>query len=268
MDKWPSGGNVYPVTPKAYPALPKAYPGSSIATYPTGAIAPVTPATIVTSVATTHWYRADLGITLNGSNVSAWADQIGTGHLVQGTAARQPAYNTVDATFGGLATLASDGVDDALVAASIDITGPLFIATVVKCVSTPGNSSPVYGKPSGFLDDGAYLQAHLNIVYQSSPSANRNSLGYIPITGNWARLRDRRLNNVSDYIRLGANTSVTNVACPPSVGVNPWGIAGCTTAGVYMAAVYREIVTFAGEPTPAELTALDAYFAAQASMLQ
>ena len=39
------------------------------------------------------WYRADLGITLNGSTVSAWADQSGNGHhLVQGTAVNQFDY--------------------------------------------------------------------------------------------------------------------------------------------------------------------------------
>lgn len=37
------------------------------------------------------WHRADLGVTLNGSRVSAWADQSGNGHtLTQGTAGQQP----------------------------------------------------------------------------------------------------------------------------------------------------------------------------------
>ena len=39
------------------------------------------------------WYKAESGITLNGSNVSQWDDQSGNGrHLVQATSARQPAY--------------------------------------------------------------------------------------------------------------------------------------------------------------------------------
>jgi hypothetical protein len=39
------------------------------------------------------WWRSDLGITLNGSTVSAWADQTGNGHhWTQGTAANQPTY--------------------------------------------------------------------------------------------------------------------------------------------------------------------------------
>lgn len=39
------------------------------------------------------WLRADLGVTLNGSDVSAWADQSGSGfNASQGTSAQQPAF--------------------------------------------------------------------------------------------------------------------------------------------------------------------------------
>jgi hypothetical protein len=52
------------------------------------------------------WVRGDLGITLNGSNVSAWADQSGNGrNNTQGTAALQPAYNTTDANYNNQPTL-------------------------------------------------------------------------------------------------------------------------------------------------------------------
>jgi len=44
------------------------------------------------------WLRADLGITLNGGNVSAWADQSGAGNTFnQPTASKQPVFNAVDA---------------------------------------------------------------------------------------------------------------------------------------------------------------------------
>lgn len=57
------------------------------------------------------WLRSDLGITLNGSNVSAWADQSGCGdanrNVAQGTPANQPVYTASDANYGGQPSLSS-----------------------------------------------------------------------------------------------------------------------------------------------------------------
>lgn len=51
------------------------------------------------------WFDAGVGITLNGSRVSGWADQSGTGdankNLAQGTAANQPLYTVADANLNG-----------------------------------------------------------------------------------------------------------------------------------------------------------------------
>lgn len=56
------------------------------------------------------WLRSDLGITLNGSTVSKWADQSGNGNdAIQNTALNQPAYATNQVN--GLPTLNSDGVN-------------------------------------------------------------------------------------------------------------------------------------------------------------
>ena len=66
----------------------------------------------IDSVAT--WHRADLGVTLNGSNVSAWADQIGSANGIQASASLQPAYNTSDTSFGDLPTIQLDGTNDAI----------------------------------------------------------------------------------------------------------------------------------------------------------
>jgi len=62
------------------------------------------------------WYRADLGITLNGSAVSAWADQSGRGnHLTQSTGANQPTYQSTDADFRGRPSLSFNGTAHRLV---------------------------------------------------------------------------------------------------------------------------------------------------------
>lgn len=52
------------------------------------------------------WYRSDLGITLNGSTVSAWADQSGSGrHLTQATGSKQPTYNSTDSQYNNKPSL-------------------------------------------------------------------------------------------------------------------------------------------------------------------
>lgn len=56
------------------------------------------------------WYRADLGITLVGSKVSAWADQSGNGnHLSQSTDALRPAYVASVATRGNCPAVHTTG---------------------------------------------------------------------------------------------------------------------------------------------------------------
>lgn len=58
------------------------------------------------------WYRGDMGVTLNGSTVSAWADQSGNGrHLSNGTAAQQPTYVASSAGIGSRPALSFDGGD-------------------------------------------------------------------------------------------------------------------------------------------------------------
>ena len=59
----------------------------------------------------TAWYRADQGITLNGSTVSQWDDISGNGnHLVQGTGSAQPTY-VASSSYFGVPALSFDGGD-------------------------------------------------------------------------------------------------------------------------------------------------------------
>lgn len=68
----------------------------------------VTPKTIFGS-SLELWLRADMGITLNSGNVSAWADQSGKGdanrNVTQGTAALQPQYTASKATYNNQAVI-------------------------------------------------------------------------------------------------------------------------------------------------------------------
>jgi hypothetical protein len=213
----------------------------------------------------THWFRADLGVTLNAGKVSAWNDQVGAAHFVQATPASQPVYTAADATLAGLATFTADGVDDILTApAPSNPPGTVFIACVVKLIAAV-SSGPFYGSQFGFGGDGDYLQTFSGNIYQSGPAVNANSDNAVAaIMGNWARFQDRRHNNTQDYIKIGNRPKATGIACPLSDGISDWSVAGVTGALIYQNCAYREIVVCSAEPTPAELSALDAYFLAQA----
>lgn len=89
-----------------------------------------TPLTIMT-IDLLAWWRADIGLTLNGSTVSAWADQSGNGfHLTQATATAQP---TLSLTGGpnSRPSLIFDGTTDYLANTILDRPAPAIEPTYV-----------------------------------------------------------------------------------------------------------------------------------------
>lgn len=71
----------------------------------------------------TDWYRSDLGLSLSGSNVTAWASQSGSGRSVsQGTGGFQPIWNATSGT-NSLPGITFDGIDDFLSGAFSPLDG-------------------------------------------------------------------------------------------------------------------------------------------------
>lgn len=84
------------------------------------------------------WYRSDLGITLNGTTVSAWADQSGNGrNLTQSTANKQPTYNTADSQYNQYPSLAFTAAS-ATILRNTSFTWTTFTVILVGKVSTNG----------------------------------------------------------------------------------------------------------------------------------
>lgn len=105
------------------------------------------------------WYRADLGITLVGSKVSAWADQSGNGnHLSQSTDALRPAYVASVATRGNCPAVHTIGGTHL----SCTITLPREVAFVFAL----GSVSAGYGISHTYLA----TATECHYVYSSGPA--------------------------------------------------------------------------------------------------
>ena len=80
------------------------------------------------------WYQKAVGITLNGSDVSQWADSSTNGiDMDQSTASRQPAYSSGVLTF--------DGIDDCLLSSGqIDLSGDFVVGVKLTVNTVPGGT--------------------------------------------------------------------------------------------------------------------------------
>ena len=81
------------------------------------------------------WYQNAVGITLNGSDVSAWADSAPAGlyDMVQATAGEQPAYS------GGVLTFVSADDNNLQTAGQISLTGDFSLGFRINTSTTNGS---------------------------------------------------------------------------------------------------------------------------------
>ena len=148
--------------------------------------------------------QADRGITLNGSTVSAWADQSGNAKDYS-EATNQPTYNATG--LNGRPTLTFDGVND-LLSSSLNLaapgTTPTWFFFCMKQIT--------WTMLDILLGDGA-AQAHLLYQATATPQLSLNSSldsahNSAATIGAWVRTEGLFTNSVSDYLKCGA-TSVT-----------------------------------------------------------
>lgn len=86
------------------------------------------------------WFDANVGITLNGADVSLWEDQSGNGNdLIQGTAADQPVFNASDADFDGkpsVGILSGERLRTAAFASALSQPNTIFIVLKKNATNT------------------------------------------------------------------------------------------------------------------------------------
>jgi hypothetical protein len=78
-----------------------------------------------------QWIRADMGTSLNGATVSAWADQSGSGyHYTQATADRQP--ELISSSINGKPAVRFDGTNDFMSCSTFALSQPYTLACVTQ----------------------------------------------------------------------------------------------------------------------------------------
>lgn len=212
---------------------------------------------LVTSVPVLFSLQSDMGVTLNGSGVAAWADQTGNGHhFSQGTAAAQPTY--LAGGLNGLPTITWDGVNDEMSNTTLDLpapgTTPTYFFAVFRQVSWTNTEICIaanLGSSFYFRQETATPQM---IIGNSATVSTVNAGAAV---GSWVRMEAGFTNSVSDFLKLAA-TNVTGV----NVGNNNPGaglflgrnFAGTLWANMGLAA----LMACGGIPTAGERSALSA----------
>lgn len=114
----------------------------------------------------TLWLRADLGITLNGSNVSQWDDQSPNNiHFTQGTAINQPAYYATGGK-NSTATLRFNGLSAQKLVASSSVLSGLTAYTMFVSAKHTADGFSVSSTNDG-IGDQAYSSGRYGRFYSS-----------------------------------------------------------------------------------------------------
>jgi hypothetical protein len=230
------------------------------------------------------WLRADLGITLNSGNVSAWADQAGAdaAHDVsQGTAGNQPPWVASDSAANNRPSVDPDGSSDRLQAASAtpwrhlhDGTGGTLVA-VMKATGAGDNQYTVSSWGPTTNDPGFSL-AYFGTVTDYWRITVRDGSGQTAISANTGdntvvdgsvnvvayRYQEGRSPNEYDLRLDGVEKAAGSSAVAPSSGDGAALMIGArplSTPDAFSSCPVLELLTFSRGLTDAELTKLEAY---------
>lgn len=207
-----------------------------------------------------QWVRGDSGMTLAGSNISAWNDRSSGGwHYTQGTAGKRPT-KLLDPTLNNLPVALLDGVDDTLTSSllldKVSISATTIFAVV--CVPSYGAGSVLFGSNT---TNGADLVVYSHASPGIGTSAAASNLFTAPPANTWFRLAVIFSNNANgvgtDVVRIGAGYITSQLV----------GDTDADTVGRKMSpfTVYPgnfkvwELLYVAGIPTTQQLNEYDSY---------
>jgi hypothetical protein len=213
------------------------------------------------------WLRADLGITLNGATVSAWADQSGNGrHAAQGTAGSQPTIRTSGVRMINSQTVLDlDGTDDRMLfgaSAFSALTGAeIFVVGRLDADPSGAATGGFYGLGSaptsthvpytdGVIYDGFATTVRKTVGNPAASMTNAFVYGVTSVSGEWTA----RLNGTQLYTTA---TNTVGFHAAPTLG------GDATSAPIVMDGVFAEWILLNRKATSAERTSVHSYLSAR-----
>lgn len=225
--------------------------GSGVGVVDASALSFVAPSAVLA------YQRADLGVTVDGSNrVSAWADQSGNGkHFTQGTAGLQPLWSPTGGPNSKAAVQLDTTAREMTQALALPAPGttPTLIWLVWMTDAWSSNSRLVGSEAAStkHLIFATGLTPQLSI-YNATQRAD-NTAGTV---GSAFRIEAYFSNSAADRLKIGA-TSQTGASAGNNASASR--ILGLNASALTLRGKCMEILYLNRDATAGEKTALDAY---------
>lgn len=200
-------------------------------------------------------YQSDLGVTLNSTTVSGWADQSGGGfNLAQATGANQPGYTANDSTLGNKPSIScASASSQNMVASTLDLPAPpITIYFVAK--QTAWTAAHEWWSTANDVYALSPNTSTPSLVMYAGVAANLNSGA---VLNTWVRGWVKFTDSTSDELHLAATNTTGTKA--DSVTPNPAaGFNFCKTIStVYADVSFALILILSGTTSSGNLTTLD-----------
>jgi hypothetical protein len=197
-----------------------------------------------------HGWRADLGLTLTGSAVDQWDDQVGNWDLLDGNT--KP--TVVSADLNGQDVIFFPGDGGHLTGGTGSIALPHFFAMVIEQLSWTLNDQFL----SDNIDSSGLRQSPSTPIIQQNEGQNDNSNFTI---GTYFLLRAMYSNNTTDYVQHNNETKVTGEATPDNSFTAPLYIGSNNGGASNRSAHFHcaEFIILDADLTGADATAYLAY---------
>lgn len=208
-----------------------------------------------------QWVRADLGITI-GTGVSAWADQSGNGHhFSQATGSAQPTYTAVDATLYSQASLSAIAPSSQqLVNTTLPVTPGMWASGVGKEIAR--SNAALWGQRVGQPESlDLFDSSGTGVVFTYNGSSLSSGIT-LPLN-TWQRFEawyNTNLTPNTAYCKVGGVAgTLGNTGTNTATGTTIFSTLGTA----FWTGSIAERVVCLGQPTSAEIAALDAYYVAR-----